>query len=396
MNKSDVPDRPPGTAWEVFAAFAPLGVTAFGGPVAHLAYFRTVFVARRGWLSDAEYADLVALCQFMPGPASSQVGMALGLKRAGALGMLAAFTAFTLPAAVAMAAFGLSLSVFTIAPDAPWLLGLKAAAVAVVANALLGMAGTLAGTARTATIAAAAMVIVLLLPDRTAAQLGVIALGALAGAFLPQPVPASGAVQAPLVGRRVGLVAGGVFVALLFGLPFVAQSGAAMDLFDRIYRAGALVFGGGHVVLPLLEGELDGLVDRAAFLAGYGAVQAMPGPLFTFAAYLGAVATPFGGIPGAVVATVAIFLPGALLLVAALPFWERLRAMSAARRVLAGVNAAVVGLLAAAFYDPVITGGIGSVPALCLAVAAFVALHHWKAPPFAVVAASGLIGALVL
>ena len=387
----------PGSAAEVFRAFLPLGFTAFGGPVAHLGFFRTQFVERRRWLSDAAYADLVALCQFLPGPASSQVGMALGLRRAGYLGMLAAWTAFTLPSAVAMAAFGLLLGIAQVGEGAAWLLGLKAAAVAVVANALLGMAGSLAATRATATIAALAAVIVLLVPDRVAGQLAVIVLGGFAGLLLPADVPAAEP-SAPVArtSRTFALICLAAFFLLLFVLPLAAPLGPAADLFDRIYRAGALVFGGGHVVLPLLESEMRGMVGESDFLAGYGAAQAMPGPLFTFAAYLGSVATPFGGVAGATVALVAIFLPGALLVLGVLPFWEALRRRTLARRVLAGVNAAVVGLLAAAFYDPVFLRGIGSAAALCLAIGAFVALRQWNAPPWAVVIASGAIGAAIL
>ena len=387
----------PGSPAEVFRAFLPLGFTAFGGPVAHLGFFRAQFVERRRWLSDAAYADLVALCQFLPGPASSQVGMALGLRRAGYLGMFAAWVAFTLPSAIAMAAFGLLLGVAGVGEGAPWLLGLKAAAVAVVANALLGMAGSLAATREKATIAALAAIIVLLVPDRVAGQLIVIVLGGLAGFLLPAEAPPAEA-SAPVArtSRTLAIACLAAFFVLLFALPLLAALGPAVDLFDRVYRAGALVFGGGHVVLPLLESEVRGMVGESEFLAGYGAAQAVPGPLFTFAAYLGAVAEPFGGVAGATVALVAIFLPGALLVLGVLPFWEELRQRKVARRILAGVNAAVVGLLAAAFYDPVFLRGVGSVTALCLAIAAFVALRQWNAPPWAVVIASGVIGAAAL
>ncbi len=389
--------RHPGTAAEVFGAFLPLGFTAFGGPVAHLGFFRTAFVERRRWLSDAAYADLVALCQFLPGPASSQVGMALGLQRAGYLGMAAAWTAFTLPSAIAMALFGLLLGASGAGEGASWLLGLKAAAVAVVANALLGMAASLAATRTRASIAALATIIVLLAPDRVAGQLAVIVLGGIAGLFLTDADTTDEA-AAPEKGKgsAVAFVCLGLFFLLLIGLPVLAALGPGVDLFAGFYRAGALVFGGGHVVLPLLEGEVRGMVGQGAFLAGYGAAQAMPGPLFTFAAYLGAVAQPFGGVAGAAVALVAIFLPGALLVLGVMPFWESLRRRRWARRILAGVNAAVVGLLAAAFYDPVFLRGIGSEAALALAIAAFIALRHWSAPPWAVVVASGAIGAAVL
>jgi chromate transporter len=388
---------PNGSAGEVFAAFLPLGFTSFGGPVAHLGFFRTAFVERRGWLTDEAYADLVALCQFMPGPASSQVGMAIGLRRAGILGLFAAWTAFTLPSAIALAAFGLLLGAVGVVEGAGWLLGLKAAAVAVVAHALLGMAGTLAGTRERATIAAAAAVAVLLAPDRGIAQLAVIAAGALAGLLLRDVTPPTSETHEPApISRRTGIAALVAFFALLAGLPLLASLAAPLDLLDRTYRAGALVFGGGHVVLPLLEGEMAGMVDESTFLAGYGAAQAVPGPLFTFAAFLGAVAEPFGGPLGAAVALVGIFLPSVFLVLGIMPFWEELRRAALARRMLAGVNAAVVGLLAAAFYDPVFTRGVGSTEALALAVVAFVALRHWAVSPWIVVIAAGGIGWVVL
>ncbi len=403
--ESGAPDAPAprGSAAEVFAAFLPLGLTSFGGPVAHLGFFRTAFVERRSWMSDAAYADLVALCQFLPGPASSQVGMAIGLQRAGFLGLAAAWTAFTLPSAVALALFGLVVASVDIGPHAGWLLGLKAAAAAVVANALMGMAASLAATRGRAAIAAAAAVAMLLAPVPALVQIGVILAGGLCGFLLGAP-PAPGAQAsdrsaapaAAVHNRTLGAVALVLFAAGLVLLPLAAQWGPAADLFDRTYRAGALVFGGGHVVLPLLEGELAGLVAPDAFLAGYGAAQAVPGPLFTFAAFLGAVATPFGGIAGAAVALAGIFLPSVLLVVGVMPFWDALRRRAWARRALAGVNAAVVGLLGAAFWDPVITGGITSNAALAVAVAAFVALRHFGAPPWAVVVAAGLAGAALL
>lgn len=388
-----------GTAREVFAAFLPLGLTAFGGPVAHLGFFRTVFVERRRWLSDAAYADLVALCQFLPGPASSQVGMALGLRRAGLPGMACAWLAFTLPSAIALAAFGLLLAHRGVGfADAGWIAGLKAAAVAVVANALLGMAVSLAATRVRATIAALAAIAVLLAPLTALTQLGVILAGGVAGLALGDAAVPAEAGSAPprTVSRRAGLLALACFALLLAALPLLPSLGAGADLFARVTRAGALVFGGGHVVLPLLEGEMGAMVGQGAFLAGYGAAQAVPGPLFTFAAYLGAVASPFGGVPGAVVALVAIFLPGALLVVGVMPFWERLRGNARARRALAGVNAAVVGLLAAAFYDPVFLRGVPDAAALALAIAAFCALRVWAAPPFAVVLCCAAAGWAVL
>jgi len=280
---------------------------------------------------------------------------------------------------------------------AGWLLGLKAAAVAVVAHALLGMASTLAATRERATIAAIAAVVVLLAPDRGLAQLAVIAAGGLAGLLLGDVAPPEPAGhRAAPVSRRLGILALAAFFALLAVLPLLAHLSPPLDLLDRTYRAGALVFGGGHVVLPLLEGEMGAMVDESTFLAGYGAAQAVPGPLFTFAAFLGAVAQPFGGVGGAAVALAGIFLPSVLLVLGIMPFWEGLRRAVTARRVLAGVNAAVVGLLAAAFYDPVFTRGVGSVEALAVGVAAFVALRHWTVSPWMVVAAAGGIGWAVL
>ncbi|MBJ3775366.1 chromate efflux transporter [Acuticoccus mangrovi] len=386
-----------GGVGEVFAAFLPLGLTAFGGPVAHLGFFRTEFVERRRWLSDAAYGDLVALCQFMPGPASSQVGMALGLRRAGLGGLFAAWTAFTLPSAIALTLFALVLGVSGVEAGAGWLLGLKAAAVAVVANALLGMAASLAATRGRATIAAGAAIAILLSPSLVAAQLAAIAVGGLAGLALADvPAGEGSAPPAAPVGKAVGVAALIAFAGGLVVLPLLAGLSPALDLLDRTYRAGALVFGGGHVVLPLLQGEMAGMVDETAFLAGYGAAQAVPGPLFTFAAFLGAVAEPFGGVAGAAVALVGIFLPSLFLVLGVIPFWEELRRARLARRLLAGVNAAVVGLLAAAFYDPVFVRGIGGVAALALAIAAFVALKIWRVPPWLVVVAAAGAGGVLL
>ncbi|PZF27909.1 chromate efflux transporter [Curtobacterium sp. MCPF17_051] len=391
------------SAASVFLVFLRLGLTSFGGPVAHLGYFREAFVVRRRWLRDDAYADLVALCQFLPGPASSQVGMALGLQRAGLLGLLAAWCGFTLPSAVLLVAFALLVSGTPDLAGAGWLLGLQAAAAAVVAQAVLGMARSLTPDRRRATIAAAAAIVVLLVPG-PAAQVAVMAACGVVGVlWLGRVVgPAEDvavsevAVRLP---RWVAVSALVAFAALLVAAPVAASGTGAVRLFGVFAQAGSLVFGGGHVVLPLLESQTVAthLVGHADFLAGYGAAQAVPGPLFTFAAYLGAVAdgSP-SGLVGAAVALVAIFLPAALLVVGALPFWHVLRALPWARRVLAGVNAGVVGLLAAALWDPVITEGVRSAPALALAVAAFIALTRWSAPPWAVVIGAGMLGAVVL
>lgn len=435
--KADVGNerRHPGTIGEVFWAFLRLGVTSFGGPVAHLGFFRESFVERRKWMSDGTYADLVALCQFLPGPASSQVGMAIGLQRAGIGGLLAAWFAFTMPSAIVLVAFAFGIASLGDDASMGWLYGLKAAAVAVVAQAVLGMAKNLTPDAKRATIAGAAMIIILLIPNPFV-QVGAIALGGVIGlawlrgeavaetgetvaeaggsvAAAGGSVAAAG-VQSPdarqrpggddvpqdfrvRISRRVGAAALTVFVLLLAALPILtAVTGdSSLRLIDVFYRAGALVFGGGHVVLPLLEAETvaTGLVGHDSFLAGYGAAQAVPGPLFTFAAFLGASTTSGPtGLIGAGIALLAIFLPAALLVIAALPFWERLRRAQAVRRALLGVNAAVVGILAAALYDPVFTQGITSPATLALAVAVFIAQVKWKLPAWAAVIAAGLIG----
>lgn len=408
---ADGPDerRHPGSTAEVFWVFLRLGLTSFGGPIAHLGYFREAFVQRRRWLSDAAYADLVALCQFLPGPASSQVGMALGLQRAGFSGLLAAWVAFTLPSAVILTAFAFGVAAFDHIGDSGWLQGVKAAAVAVVAHAVLAMAKSLAPDAKRATLAAIAMIVVLLLAGPVA-QIAVIALGALVGFLWLRPeLPRQGGgphaeeEQHLRSGASpgVGIASLVLFIGLLVLLPaLVAVTGDPhLSLADSFYRAGALVFGGGHVVLPLLEAETvyTGLVDHETFLTGYGAAQAVPGPLFTFAAYLGVSTTAAPtGLLGAAIALVAIFLPGALLVIGVLPFWSRLRRSQVARRALMGVNAAVVGVLAAALYDPVFTQGIVSPASLAVAVAVFIAQTQWNLPAWAAVIGAGLIGYAVL
>ena len=398
---------------EVTGAFLRLGLTSFGGPVAHLGYFRNAFVDQRKWLDDREYADLVALCQMLPGPASSQVGMGLGLRRAGLPGLAAAWVTFTLPSAILLTLFALGLSAFGELGDAGWLLGLKAAAVAVVAGAVQSMAKSLTPDARRASIAGLAIVLMLVIPNSIVptalVQVAAIVLGGVLGlVWLKRPhrgaknreTPAETRV-ASRGARRLGISALIAFVALLVGLPaLTAVTGdATIRLIDIFYRAGALVFGGGHVVLPLLEAELvpTGLVDHDTFLAGYGAAQAVPGPLFTFAAFLGAsMTTGPSGILGAGIALLAIFLPAGLLVIGILPFWERLRAWKPATAALTGVNAAVVGLLGAALYDPVFVEGITSPATLALAVAAFIAGTMWKVPAWAAVIGAGVLGWLLL
>ena len=388
-----------GTLGEVLAAFLRLGVTSFGGPIAHLGYFRAEFVERRRWIDERGYADLVALAQFLPGPASSQVGFALGLLRAGPLGAVVAFLAFTLPSAVLLVLFAAGVR-FLDGPVAQGAVaGLKVVAVAIVAQAVWGMARTLTPDARRAGIAVGALALALLVPGLLA-QVAAIAAGALAGLVLCRTsVAEAPPVSGFRVPKAVGVASLAVLGLLLTGLPVLAAlvRDPVVALADAFVRAGALVFGGGHVVLPLLESEVvdAGWVSAADFLAGYGAAQAVPGPLFTFSAYLGALADPGpGGAAGAAVALVAIFLPGFLVLVGVLPFWDVLRRRPAAQALLRGANAAVVGILAAALYDPVFTSAVVDAPKLVLAAVCFVLLVAVRVPPWAVVlvgAAGGIL-----
>lgn len=382
---------------EVFGAFLRLGLTSFGGPVAHLGYFRQEFVVRRGWLSDAAYAEMMALCQFLPGPASSQLGFALGLMRAGWGGALAAFAAFTLPSAVALmllAALGGALA------SPVWqgaMGGLGLLAVAVVAQALIGMARTLCPDAARATIAAGALGVLAVVPG-VAGMLGAIVLGAAAGLGLrTQGAAAPAAFPALPVGPRGGIVALGVLAALLLVLPLLAAVWPGLALADAVFRAGAFVFGGGHVVLPMLETAVvaPGWVAPEDFVAGYGAAQAVPGPLFSVAAHVGFVqAGAPNGVAGGLVALIAIFAPGFLILIAVLPFWVRLAALNPARRAVEGANAAVVGILGAALHDPLMTGAVRGSVDLAVAAGIFVALTLWRVPlPIVALAAAG-VGAL--
>lgn len=388
-----------GSVGEVFRVFLWLGLTSFGGPVAHLGYFREAFVVRRNWMSERAFADLVALCQFLPGPASSQVGMAVGLRRAGYAGMLTAWATFTLPSAILMIAFAYGASALASEGATGWIQGLKAAAVAVVAHAVLGMARSLAPDRERATIAVIGMIVAMLVPTAIG-QVCVIVLGGLIGLAWLRVPDAGESVHEDIgvtVGRRAGAAFLLLFLALLVVLPALAAAtgDGALRMVDGFYRAGSLVFGGGHVVLPLLQVETveAGLVGKEAFLAGYGAAQAVPGPLFTFAAYLGAVhEAPPNGMAGGAIALVAIFVPSALLVLGALPFWDALRSSPKARRALMGVNAAVVGLLAAALYDPVFSEGITSPIAMAIAAAAFVALAVWALPAWVAVVAAGGLG----
>jgi chromate transporter len=386
------PDLAP--AFEVFRTFLRLGLISFGGPIAHLGYFRQEFVSRRRWLDEQAFADLVTLCQFLPGPASSQFGFAVGLRRAGLRGGLAAWLGFTLPSAAALAVFALLLRGASVSPVSGWLHGLKIVAVAVLAQAVWSMGKNLCPDRRRASIAVLAAIVLLFIPG-AAVQIGVIALGAAAGALWLRDGPTPAARQALSgVSAKTGAAALCVFLLLLVALPLAARGGwgSSVALFDAFYRSGALVFGGGHVVLPLLQAEMvpRGWIGNDAFLAGYGAAQAVPGPLFTFAAYLGAT---MNGAAGAVVCTVAIFLPGLLLVSGTLPFWEWVRGKAFAQAALRGVNAAVVGLLLAALYDPVFTSAVHAPADLGLALAAFALLVFWKASSLVVVAATALGGA---
>jgi chromate transporter len=386
---------------EVFLVALRLGFTSFGGPVAHLGYFREEYVRRRQWLDDAHFADLVALCQFLPGPASSQVGISVGAVRAGWLGGLVAWFAFTAPSAVALVIFGLALQEYDLA-DAGWLAGLKIAAVAVVANAVWGMARNLTPDRTRITLAVIAATVVLI--ERTAlSQVLVIAAGAAIGWRL-FPAATEGVVR-PVADRfgfgiRVAVVAWVVFFGLLVALPVARQvtDSQPVAIVDSFYRTGSLVFGGGHVVLPLIESEVvdPGWVSESDFIAGYGAAQAVPGPLFTFSAYLGAISGPEpNGWVGAGLALGAIYLPSFLLLAGTLPLWDRLRARPDVQAALKGVGAAVVGLLVAALYEPVWTSAILKPEDFALGLASFALLAAWRVPAWAVVLFAAAGGELI-
>ena len=381
---------PQGSAGEVFGAFLKLGLTSFGGPIAHLGYFRDELVKRRKWIDEAGYADLVALCQFLPGPASSQVGFALGLLRGGPLGAAAAWAAFTVPSAVILVLFAFGASAFQGPVGAGLLHGLKVVAVAVVAQAVWGMARTLAPDRERASIALAAVVIVVFAAG-SVGQIAAIVGGGLAGLRLCRggATPATGRLTFN-VPKSVGAAALAFFFLLLFLLPVLSAAATAqgLALFDAFYRAGSLVFGGGHVVLPLLEAEVvrPGWVSEDAFLTGYGAAQAVPGPLFTFAAYLGAIMDPApNGLTGAAIGLVAIFLPGFLLLIGTLPFWDAFRTRPFAQAAMRGANAAVLGMLGVALYHPVWTSAIFHPHDFALALVGFILLTVWKTPPWIVV-----------
>ncbi len=387
----------PRTAAAVFVAFLRLGLTSFGGPVAHLGYFHDEFVVRRKWLDERAYADLVALCQFLPGPASSQVGIGVGLSRAGLPGAAAAWIAFTMPSAIALILFGYGVTAFGDAVGSGALHGLKVVAVAVVAQAVWTMARSLCPDAKRATLAVLASIGVLAVPSPFA-QVVAIAIGGLVGwAILRADAPTNHVGLGVRVNRGVAFAALALFFAGLIGLPLLAAAfpSQTMALVDSFYRSGSLVFGGGHVVLPLLQSEVvgPGWVSKDAFLAGYGAAQAVPGPLFTFAAYLGTVMTGApNGIVGGLICLLAIFASSFLLVIGAMPFWDALRRVGAVRNALLGVNAVVVGLLLAALYDPVWTSAILSAADFGLALAAFTLLVFWKISPWLVVIMTALGG----
>lgn len=376
--------------FRMLAIFLRLGLTSFGGPVAHLGYFQNEFVVRRKWLNESAYADLVALCQFLPGPASSQVGFSIGLARGGLRGGLAAWLGFTLPSAILMIAFAYGVTHFSQALHSGWLHGLKIAAVAVVAQAVWGMAVNLCPDRTRATMALAATAAVLAWPTALI-QVVVITVGAAAGYLLFRENGRTVAVDHPTTSKGAGLIHLILFFALLAGLPLISalSNNHLMNVIDGFYRAGALVFGGGHVVLPLLQATVvpPGWLSNDAFLAGYGAAQAVPGPLFTFAAYLGAAMGPLpSGWLGGLIALGAIFLPSLLLVLGVLPFWEAIRVKPAAQSALMGTNAVVVGILLAALYDPVWLSGIHAPADFVIGLGAFGLLQFWKAPSWLVVA----------
>jgi chromate transporter len=393
------PAPPSGSALEVLLVFLRLGCTSFGGPVAHLGYFRAELVERRRWLDEAGYVDIVALCQFLPGPASSQVAVTLGALRAGLLGALAAWFGFTLPSALAMIAFGYGVAGFG-GGHQPWLHGLKIVAVAVVAQAVWAMARKLCPDRERASVAVGAALLALFLPS-AAGQVGAIVAAAVIGWCVFRAPAAQRAVPLAIrIPRGVAVLSLALFFGLLFGLPLLASASDSHEvaLVSGFYRSGALVFGGGHVMLPLLQQTVvpPGWIGNDAFLAGYGAAQALPGPLSTFAAYLGTVMAPApNGWPGGLLCLAAIYLPSFLLLLGILPFWDALRVRAGVRSALTGVNAAVVGLLLAALYTPVWTSAIAAPADFAIAIAAFLMLALWQVPPWAVVifgaiAATGL------
>jgi chromate transporter len=396
-NKVATTGRHMGSPLEVLLVFLKLGVSCFGGPIAHIGYFREEFVVRRRWIDERAYVDLVALCQFLPGPASSQVGFSIGLLRGGYRGALAAWTGFTLPSAIVLVLFAYGAGALGGPIGTGLLHGLKLVAVAIVAQAVWGMARTLCPDRERASIAVAAALIILF-STSSVAQIGAILLGGLVGLWLCRGAQPATEDDLPMpVSRNAGLVALTAFFVLLVGLPVLRslQISQAIALFEGFYRSGALVFGGGHVVLPLLRGAFvtPGWVSDDTFLAGYGAAQAVPGPLFTFAAYLGVVVNPAPhGVLGAAVGLFGIFLPGILILLGTLPFWETFRKRADAQAMMRGVNAAVVGLLGATLYNPVWTSSVLTPRDFGVALVGFVLLTVWRTPPLFVVVICALGG----
>ncbi|MFC4617674.1 chromate efflux transporter [Camelliibacillus cellulosilyticus] len=380
---------------EILAVSTKLGLTSFGGPIAHLGYFRHEYIEKRKWLDDRSYADLVALCQFLPGPASSQVGMSIGMLRGGFVGGIVSWFGFTWPSVLLLVLFAYLFQGLNLA-DAGWIMGLKIVAVAVVAQAIFGMGKKLASDSRGLTVAVMSAIIMLVWPSALG-QIGVIVASGIAGLFLyKNPDLPEGAENRVIFKKRTGVVAFTLFFVFLIGLPLLRQlwGNGWLLMFDTFYRVGALVFGGGHVVLPLLQQEVvpNGWVSEQAFLAGYGAAQAVPGPLFTFAGYLGAM---IHGWTGAIVTTIGIFLSSFFLVIGALTFWGNLRRYRRFQSALLGINASVVGILLAAFYHPVFTSAIRTPMDFALALAAFAMLMYWKLPPWIVVLFGAIAGYLL-
>ncbi|MBO1003987.1 chromate efflux transporter [Pseudogracilibacillus auburnensis] len=378
--------------WEIFRVSSKLGLTSFGGPIAHLGYFKNEYIDKRKWLDDKTYADIIALCQFLPGPASSQVGMAIGILRGGMLGGLLSFIGFTLPSVLVLILFALLYQNYDIA-HAGWIHGLKLVAVAVVAQAVLGMGQKLAPDKPRVSIAIVAAIFTLLWPSAIG-QIAIIVVTGIIGVFLykNQEFPKVREMSVSL-SKKAGMLAFVTFFLLLFGLPLLRQltGNHLLSVFDAFYRAGSLVFGGGHVVLPLLERELvpTGWVGADEFLAGYGMAQAVPGPLFTFASYLG---TMMGGVSVAIIATIAIFLPAFLLVVGSLPFLNEIRKRPLFQAALTAINAAVVGILLAALYNPIWTSTVNTTIDFTIVLALFGLLTYWKWPAWIVVLVGALVG----
>ena len=392
--------RSQGSLLEVLWVSTRLGLTCFGGPIAHLGYFHEEYVKQRKWVDEQSYADLVALCQFLPGPASSQVGIAIGIARARLLGGIAAWLGFTLPSALALIAFAFGVSALVDSTAAGWLHGLKIVAVAVVAQAVWGMARSLCPDRERATLAILTAIVTLAWQIAVAQVLSIAIAGLVGSVIFPGTTSSSLSHMRFPVGKKSGIAAWVIFFTLLLGLPLLRQIAPShgLEVFDSFFRVGSLVFGGGHVVLPLLQTEVvgPGWVTNEQFVAGYGAAQAVPGPLFTFAAYLGAVMGPEpNGWTGALLALVAIFLPSFLLITGALPFWDLLRSVPLFQSALKGINAAVVGLLLAALYRPVWTSAIYSPGDFGLGLFAFGLLMLWKLPPWLVVVLTAIGGEIL-